>query len=158
MNTIEYYNMVATVSTIIAVVMFLLALVMWFKLGMYHYIMVLSGSGARKGAERIRRAAQEGGIQGDAYGNNKAVISWNNTTSGGLFKKAAALFEPENKDDYLLYSQQLRYLERTMPLESAEEYATRVLEEIKDPEPEPDNRSDFIIEREIISKYYNGKL
>ena len=45
-----------------------------------------------------------------------------------------------------------------MPLESAEEYATRVLEEIKDPEPEPDNKSDFIIEREIISKYYNGEL
>ncbi|MBR4832191.1 MAG: hypothetical protein IKZ97_06160 [Butyrivibrio sp.] len=157
MSTIEYYNMVASVSTIIAVVMFLLALVMWFKLGMYHYIMVLSGSGARKGAERIRRAAQEGSVQGDAYGNNKAVISWN-TTSGGLFKKAASLFETENKDDYLLYSQQLRYLERTMPLESAEEYATRVLEEIKDPEPEPDNKSDFIIEREIISKYYNGKL
>lgn len=154
MSDIQYFNTVATVSTIIAVVMLLLAILMWFKLGMYHYIMVLSGSSARKGAEKIRRAAQEQGAQSGLIGG-KAVVSWG--TSESLWKKAENFFEGKN-ENYLLYSKDLRYLEQTMPLESAEEYATRVLEEIKDPEPEPDNKSDFIIEREIISKYYNGKI
>ncbi len=154
-DNIEYFKMVGTVSTIIAVVMLLLAILMWFKLDMFHYIMVLSGTGARKGAEKIRRAAQEQGGQSGMLGGNKAVVSWN--TSESLWKKAGAFFEGKN-ENYLLYSRDLRYLEQTMPLESAEEYATRVLEEIKDPEPEPDNKSDFIIEREIISKYYNGEL
>ena len=154
-GNIQYFNMVETVSTIIAVVMFLLAILMWFKLGMYHYIMVLSGSSARKGAEKIRRAAQEQGAQSGHIGSGKAVVTWG--TSESLWKKAENFFEGKN-ENYLLYSKDLRYLEQTMPLESAEEYAPRVLEEIKDPEPEPDNKSDFIIEREIISKYYNGKL
>ncbi|RKM55128.1 hypothetical protein D6853_10340 [Butyrivibrio sp. X503] len=158
MDEIQYFKTVANVSTIIAVVMLLLAILMWFKLGMYHYIMVLSGSGARKGAEKIRRAAQEQGAQSGVIGGKaggKAIVKWG--TSESLWKKAENFFEGKN-ENYLLYSKDLRYLEQTMPLESAEEYATRVLEEIKDPEPEPDNKSDFIIEREIISKYYNGKL
>ena len=80
MNDIELYNLMAIISAAVAFIMLVLAIVMWVKLDIKHYIAVLTGTEARKRIENIRRSSEAGSDQDDVYSrNNKAKLSWNTT-------------------------------------------------------------------------------
>ena len=53
MNDIELYNLMALISAGVALIMLVLAIVMWIKLDIRHYIAVLTGTEARKRIENL---------------------------------------------------------------------------------------------------------
>jgi hypothetical protein len=121
-----------------SLIMLALAIIMWVKLDIKHYISVLTGSEAKKSIEKIRENAQKGGVHADLFGkDNKAKISWN--TSEGLSSTTTeTLFK--NLEDQALKDKSYA----TTELLSSSDYATTVLEAIKD--------SEFVVEREIVNK------
>ena len=142
MNDIELYNLMALISAGVSLIMLVLAIVMWIKLDIRHYIAVLTGTEARKRIENLRKAAEAGSVHADVYGsNNKAKLSWN--TSEGLARVAAMEISDEDGTVVLAPTGTMQR-EGTTVLESSEEYATTVLNAIKD--------SEFVVEREIVNR------
>jgi len=142
MGDIELYNMMALISLGVALVMLVLAIVMWIKLDIRHYIAVLTGTEARKKIENIRKSSEAGSIHADVYGTgNRAKLSWN--TSESLARVAEMEISDEDGTVILAPTGTIRR-EGTTVLESSEEYATTVLNAIKD--------SEFVVEREIVNR------
>ena len=125
MSDIELYNLMAIISAGVSLIMLILAIVMWIKLDIRHYI-----------------AAEAGSVHADVYGsNNKAKLSWN--TSEGLARVAAMEISDEDGTVVLAPTGTMQR-EGTTVLESSQEYATTVLDAIKD--------SEFVVEREIVNR------
>ena len=142
MSDIELYNLMAIISAGVALIMLVLAIVMWIKLDIKHYIAVLTGTEARKRIENLRKSAEAGSVHADVYGgNNKAKLSWN--TSEGLARVAAMEISDEDGTVVLAPTGTMQR-EGTTVRESSEEYATTVLNAIKD--------SEFVVEREIVNR------
>ena len=143
MNDIQLYNIMAIISAVTAFIMLILAIVMWFKLDIRHYIAVLTGSEARKSIESLQKSAEAGNIHADVYGkNNKAKISWN--TSEGLARVAAMEISDEDGTVMLAATGTMMRDDSTTVLQSSEDYATTVLDAIKE--------SEFVVEREIVNR------
>ncbi|MBO4458818.1 MAG: hypothetical protein J5802_13965 [Butyrivibrio sp.] len=143
MNDIQLYNIMAIISVVTAFIMLILAIVMWFKLDIRHYIAVLTGSEARKSIESLQKSAEAGNIHADVYGkNNKAKISWN--TSEGLARVAAMEISDEDGTVMLAATGTMMRDDSTTVLQSSEDYATTVLDAIKE--------SEFVVEREIVNR------
>ncbi|MBE5842482.1 hypothetical protein SAMN02910275_01080 [Butyrivibrio sp. INlla18] len=138
MSNIQFYNLMSIIMAAMSLIMLALAIIMWVKLDIKHYISVLTGSEAKKSIEKIRENAQKGGVHADLFGkDNKAKISWN--TSEGLSSTTTeTLFK--NLEDQALKDKSYA----TTELLSSSDYATTVLEAIKD--------SEFVVEREIVNK------
>ena len=142
MSDIELYNLMAIISAGVSLIMLILAIVMWIKLDIRHYIAVLTGTEARKRIENLRKSAEAGSVRADVYGsNNKAKLSWN--TSEGLARVAAMEISDEDGTVVLAPTGTMQR-EGTTVLESSQEYATTVLDAIKD--------SEFVVEREIVNR------
>ena len=118
MSNIEFYNLMSIIMAAMSLIMLVLAIVMWIKLDIKHYISVLTGSEAKQSIEKIRENAQNGG-------------GLSGTTTETLFK---------NLEDQALKDKSYA----TTALLSSSDYATTVLEAIKD--------SEFVVEREIVNK------
>ena len=143
MSDVQLYNIMAIISAAAALVMLILAIVIWVKLDIKHYIAVLTGSEARKSIESLQKSAEAGSIHADVYGkNNKARISWN--TSEGLARVAAMEISEDDGTVMLAATGTMNRDESTTVLESSEDYATTVLNAIKE--------SEFVVEREIVNR------
>ncbi|MBO4912168.1 MAG: hypothetical protein J5504_05520 [Butyrivibrio sp.] len=143
MNDIELYNLMALISAGVAFIMLVLAIVMWIKLDIRHYIAVLTGTEARKKIENLKKSAEAGSVHADVYGrNNKAKVSWN--TSEGLARVAAMEISDDDGTVVLAPTGTMQREDGTTVLESSEDYATTVLNAIKD--------SEFVVEREIVNR------
>ncbi len=144
MNTVEYYNMLSIISAFISVLLTVMAVVMWLKLDVRHYLAVLSGSEAKRSIDKIKKDAESGAVQADLKRrNNKAVITWN--TSEGL-EDAYDLRNRGTKDGTMLLgagTPKARAVyedpNKTMVLATAQEYATTVLDRIQDTMPRPES-------------------
>ena len=142
MSDIELYNLMAIISAGVSLIMLILAIVMWIKLDIRHYIAVLTGTEARKRIENIRKSSEAGSVHADVYSrNNKAKLSWN--TTEGLARVAQMEISDEDGTVVLAPTGTMQR-EGTTVLESSQEYATTVLDAIKD--------SEFVVEREIVNR------
>lgn len=89
MEKVQYYSVMALIMAIVAGVMLLLSILIWFKLNIKRDLAILTGSEARRDIERIRSEAAAGTVQADLRrkSNRGSVISWNTSerlNSGSL--------------------------------------------------------------------------
>ncbi|MCR5669768.1 MAG: hypothetical protein K6G10_02080 [Butyrivibrio sp.] len=135
MDSIGNYNILALVSLVISLLLLTMAVVMWFKLDIRHYLAVLTGSEAKRSIDKIKKDAESGAVQADrSRRRNKAVISWN--TSEGLMEKRG-----DANATVVLGT-----------AGSATDYATVVLGQINEKTSEASADGSFILEKEIVNK------
>ena len=127
MNNIEYYNMLSIISLVMFIILTAMAVIMWFKLDIRHYLAVLSGSEAKRSIDKIRKDAASGEVQVDRRRRNKAVVSWN--TSESLDGTAASVSRKLSSVPNQSYDP-----DKTMVLGQADPYATMVLSQLNQPQ------------------------
>lgn len=140
MTTIEFFNLLSTICLVMFVIMLVVAIVLWIRLDVRHYLAILSGSEARKSIEKIRRDAESGLVQADRRKrDNRAVISWN--TSGKL-KNSGSMARFSHEFSNRMPLQQP--IEATTLLDQPEIEATTILEQpqmeatmLLNPPPQP---------------------
>ena len=125
MNNIEYYNLLSVVSLAMFVVLTVMAIIMWFKLDIRHYIAVLTGSEARRNIDRIKKDAASGEVQTDRRRKNKAVVSWNASEETAGAKVDYSRNVPASSAKDMAYDP-----DKTVVLGQPDPYATMVLSEI----------------------------
>lgn len=88
MEAVQYYNVLSIILAVVAFIMLILSVIIWFKLNIRRDFAVLSGSEAKRDIERIRREAQAGTVQADLRMKRQgAAISWNTSESLSDSKK-----------------------------------------------------------------------
>ena len=137
MSNIEYYNLLSLISLVMFIVLTIMAVIMWFKLDVMHYVAVLTGSEAKRSIDKIRKDAASGEVQLDRRRRNKAVVSWN--TSEGLEDTPAAISHKLAAVSQAQPAAMNYDPEKTMVLGQPDAYATMVLSQIGQAGAQPQN-------------------
>ncbi|MCR5156343.1 MAG: hypothetical protein K6C96_06650 [Butyrivibrio sp.] len=129
MNNIEYYNLLSVISLVMFIILTAMAVIMWFKLDIRHYLAVLTGSEAKRSIDKIRKDAASGEIQADRRRRNKAVVSWNTSenldgTAADISRKLASSSQSAQSYDP----------DKTTVLGQPDPYATMVLSRLDQPQ------------------------
>ena len=104
-QTLSTYQLLSRVFLVAAIILAIVAIVIWFTFDVKHALVILTGFGAKKEIARIHSEASMKGIHSTrAFGSKKGVVSWMLGESGTMattvldnsYENATVVLQPQD--------------------------------------------------------------